>query len=100
MMYDYRDHNYRELVRVIGKPYRNDDDDDDICGYDMADWIIPHIGDVIDDVNDDAKSKVNGSDSLENISCRIDKNRKNELVQLQQQQHQQQHQRNNDNNSE
>ena len=42
---------------------------------------------------------MNGSDSLENVSCRIDKNRKNELVQLQQQQHQQQHQRNNDNNS-
>ena len=33
---NYRDHNYRELVRVIGKPFRNDDDDDDdddICGY-------------------------------------------------------------------
>ena len=74
---NYRDHNYRELVRVVGKPYRNDDDD--ICGYTKADRIIPHI----DDVNDDVKNKVNGSESS-------DYYRKNLLVQSQQQQQQQQ----------
>ena len=72
---NYRDHNYRELVRVIGKPYRNDDDD--ICGYTKADRIIPYI----DNVND-VKNKVNGSDSS-------DYDRKIELVQSQQKRQQQ-----------
>ena len=91
MLTNYRDHNYRELVRVIGKPYR--DDHDDVGGMKAERIIIPHIVDVIDDVN----SKVNGSDIAENMRCNVDDH--HHKKEFEQQSHYQQQQYQNHRNS-